>query len=382
MSTLEPERAQPLRIGLVIGQLTRGGAERQLYELVRGVDRHRFRCLVYCLSGDTAPFGDMIAATGVPVRTLPRTRGLDVSRVMTLARSVRRDRVDILHSFLIHASGYAWPARRLAGVPRLITSARNCREAGPVRDWIIGRAFRGSDAVVCNGQAVGEFVVRHYRAPERRCHIIYNGVDLARFPRRAAAPRSAVEGRAPTIITVGRLVAQKDISLFLRAAKLLRQDHPAARFAIVGEGPLREDLQHEATALGLGEAVSFLGERADVPDLLRGADVFWLTSLWEGLPNVLLEAQASALPVVARDVGASGEIVRHDLTGYLVRERDAAAFASHTSRLLAAPDLARGMGLAGRQVVERTFSLAAMVGSTERLWETVSGTPRASPRAG
>lgn len=365
--------ARPVRVGLVIGQLTRGGAERQLYELVRGIDRARFHCVVYCLSEDTAPFGDMIAAAGMAVTTIPRARGLDLGRVLTLARLARQDRLDILHSFLVHASGYAWPACRLARVPRLITSARNCRTAGGVRDRVIGQAFRGSDAIVCNGEAVREFVTRQYGAPAPRCRVIYNGVDLARFRPRVPGPPPGEGSPGPTIITVGRLVAQKDVPLFLQAAALLSRDCPTARFTVVGDGPLRHQLQAEAAALGLGSTVTFLGERADIPDLLRGASMFWLTSAWEGLPNVLLEAQACAVPVVTRDVGAAREIVSHGRTGYVVPGRDAGAFASHTRQLLADPETARAMGLAGRQVVEETFSLTAMVRATEDLYDAVLG---------
>ncbi len=371
----------PIRIGLVIGQLTRGGAERQLYELVRGIDRDRFRCVVYCLSEDTDPFGPMLATAGVTVKTLSRAGGLDLGRVLTLARFARGDRLDILHSFLVHASGYAWPARRLARVPRLITSARNCQSAGGVRDWVIGQAFRGSDAIVCNGEAVRAFVARQYGASGPRCRVIYNGVDLARFRARKSASRPREDGAGPTIITVGRLVAQKDVPLFLQAADLLRRRHPTARFLVVGDGPLRRDLQSEAAALGLGSAVAFLGERADIPDLLGTADVFWLTSAWEGLPNVLLEALASAVPVVTRDVGAAREIVRHGQTGYIVPARDPGAFAAHTGAILASPETGRAMGLAGRRVVEETFSLAAMVRATERLYEEVLGRPGAPGRS-
>ena len=366
----------PIRIGYVIGQLTRGGAERQLYELVRGIDRDRFRCAVYCLSEDTTPFGEMIAASGVTVRALPRGRQLDLGRVLALARLARADGLEILHSFLVHASGYAWPAQRLARVPHLITSARVCQTAGTVRDWVIRHAFRHSDAIVCNGAAVREFVTRRYAAPARRCRVIHNGVDLARFSARPQAGPAAQDGRSPTIVTVGRLAAQKDLSLFLEAAALLRHDCPAARFMVIGDGPCRSELERTAAALGLGTAVSFLGERADVPDLLHAADVFWLTSAWEGLPNVLLEAQASGIPAVTRDVGAAREIVRHGVTGYVVPRRDAGAFASLTRQLLVDPERARTMGLAGRKVVEDGFSLTAMVRSTEQLYREVVGRAR------
>jgi glycosyltransferase involved in cell wall biosynthesis len=361
---------RPIRIGYVIGQLTRGGAERQLYELVKGLDRARFPCVVYCLSEDVAPYGDLLAATGAPVRILSRARRLDVGRALALARLARADNLQILHSFLIHASGYAWPAQRMARVPHLITSARNCRPAGFLRDRIIRRAFRASDAVVCNGEAVRAFVARHYGTAPARCRVIHNGVDLGRF---APPGPGADREPGPVIATVGRLVPQKDLPLFLEAAALLRRAVPASRFRVIGDGPGRAALEQAAAGLGLADAVAFLGERADVPDLLRSADVFWLTSAWEGLPNVLLEAQASALPVVARDVGAAREVVRHGVTGYLVEGRDAGEFASRTRGLLAHPEEALAMGRAGRRRVEDAFSLEAMVRSTERLYRDVAG---------
>lgn len=363
-------RSEPVRIGYVIGQLTRGGAEQQLYELMRGIDRRRFHCVVYCLSERTDPFGELIAATGVSVKTLRHGRRFEPGRILTLARLARADRIHVLHAFLIHASGYAWPAQRLAGVPHLITSARSGRMAGGVRDWIIGRAFRSSDAVVCNGEAVRKFITSRYAAPVARCRVIYNGVDLSRFSARAEGSPGG-DQRAPTIITAARLVVEKDLLLFLDAAALLLRDHPSARFVIAGEGPCRPELERGAAERGLDRAVSFLGERTDVPALLRAADVFWLTSMSEGLPNALLEAQASALPVVTRDVGAAREIVLHGVTGYVVPGRQAEAFAACTQELLSDPERARAMGVAGRRAVEATFSLDAMVRSTERLYEAL-----------
>jgi glycosyltransferase involved in cell wall biosynthesis len=171
-------------------------------------------------------------------------------------------------------------------------------------------------------------------------------------------------------------VPEKDLSLFLEAAALLRRDYPEARFLVIGDGPCRRDLERAAAALGLGGAVAFLGERTDVPELLDTAHVFWLTSSSEGLPNVLLEAQASAVPVVTRDVGAAREVVRHGVTGYLVPRREAGEFASLTGGLLAAPEQAEAMGRAGRKVVEDLFSLAAMVRATEALYRDVVGRGR------
>jgi glycosyltransferase involved in cell wall biosynthesis len=353
----------------VIGQLTYGGAERQLYELVRGLDRQRFQPVVYCLSSHTTPYGELLTSLGVPLTVVPRQRHFEWGRIRALASLMRRDRVDIVHAFLFQANPYAWLAARLARTPHLVTSARNCQTLGRVRDWANRVAFRASDAIICNGGAVRDFIVERYAAPANTCVVIHNGVDLARFapardPRRGGRPRQ--------VLGIGRLVPQKDFALFIEAAALLRRTQVDVRFAIVGDGPQRAALERHVGEAGLAGVISFLGERQDIPDLMRDADVLWLSSQWEGLPNVVLEAAASGTPVVARDTGATREIVSHGVTGYLVSERDPAAFAAHTEALLTDPALLRKMGEAARHVAEEHFSLSRMVTSTEDLYRTVS----------
>lgn len=363
--------ADRIRIGYVIGQLTYGGAERQLYELSRGLDATRFQCFVYCLSERTFPYGDMIREAGVEVRILKIHGHFDITRILQLASLLRKDRIDILHSFLFHANGYAWPARPLAGVPRLVTSARNCQTVGPLRDWINRLAFQTSDVIICNGEAVRSFIGRQYRAPAEKCAVIYNGVDLERFTPSMEVPPSVRRSGDRLVITVGRLVPQKDIELFLDAAALLTRKQAGVRFLIVGDGPCRGALERYAAGNGLGRQVAFLGERADVPELLHTADVVWLTSAWEGLSNLLLEAMACAKPIVTRDVGACREIVRHGVNGYLVPKRDAEAFAQHTVGLLTNPVQASEMGQAGRKIAEETFSLSAMIRNTATLYDSL-----------
>jgi glycosyltransferase involved in cell wall biosynthesis len=364
-----PVSTAPVTVGFVIGQLTRGGAERQLYELVRGLDRRRFRSIVYCLSEETSPYGERLQEEGVPLRVLPRGRNYEWRRVRALARMLRTDGVTIVHSFLFQANPYAWLAARLARVPRLITSARNTKTIGLLRDIANRFAFRASDAILCNGEAVREYVVRVYGAPRDRCVVVRNGVDLERF---APADPSAGTGEGPSLVLgIGRLVPAKDFELFIDAAALLARRHPAATFAIVGEGPSLAALEQRAAAAGLATALRFLGPRDDVPDLLRQAAVLWSTSAWEGLPNVVLEAAASGLPVVARDVGATSEIVQHGRNGFVIAGRDAEAFAELTHGLLADRPRARGMGREGRRLVEEAFSVERLARTSEALYGAV-----------
>jgi glycosyltransferase involved in cell wall biosynthesis len=369
--------SKQVRIGFVISHLSHGGAQRQIYELVRRISPEHFQCFVYSLSEMISPYGGMITETGAKLRVIKREGHFEVDRIFKLAALLRKDRVDILHSFLFVANGYACPARLLAGVPRLVTSARNCKDVGLLRGWVNRLAFILSDAIACNGDAVRSYVAQKYHAPLDRSVVIYNGLDLARFETFLdaieEAPSRCTETRRPTVMTIARLVPQKDLSLFLEGAALLARRATDVQFVIVGDGPCRVDLARYASKNGLDKTISFLGEREDIPQLLANADVFWLTSEWEGLPNVLLEAMACGKPVVARDVGSCREVVNHGNTGYLVVGRDAAKFAEFTLSLLNNPVHARAMGFAGRRVIEDKFSVARMSDATETLYRSLLG---------
>jgi glycosyltransferase involved in cell wall biosynthesis len=368
-----------VRIGFVISHLSHGGAQRQLYELARSINPKHFQCFVYSLSEMISPYSGMIREAGATLRVLKRQGHFEIYRIFKLATLLRKDRVDILHSFLFVANGYAWPAALLAGVPHLITSARNCKEIGFLRGWVNRIAFLMSDAIACNGDAVRSYVTQQYHAPLDRSVVIHNGLDLARFETVPAGleetPTKITEDKNPIVMTIGRLVPQKDLPLFLEAAALLARRAPKVRFVIVGDGPCRADLARYASKNGLDGDISFLGEREDIPQLLANADVFWLTSKWEGLPNVLLEAMACGKPVVARDVGSCREVVSHGKTGYLVAGRDAEEFAEVTLGLLSSPVHARAMGLAGRQLIEDKFSVAQMSRATEALYRSLLDSP-------
>jgi glycosyltransferase involved in cell wall biosynthesis len=366
--------AKRRRIGYVIGQLTQGGTERQLYELVRAVDRKSFETFVYCLSEKTAPFGDLISKTGAKLRVLRRRCHLDVARMRELASLLRRDRIDIVHSLLFEANAYAWPACFLAGVPHLVTSVRSCNsELDVLRRWVNRLAFRSSDAVICNGEVVRSFLARYFSVPRQKSIVIHNGIDLDQFQKSSAAPTTNGDPNCDhrVVITVARLVPEKDVNLFIEAAELLSDEYPNVRFVIVGDGPCRSELMRCVSESGLDEKISFFGERDDVPQLLANADVFWLTSKWEGLPNVVLEAMACGKPVVARDVGACRELIKHGETGFLVSARDARQFKEYTLNLFRDPCRRMDMGTAARKLVEDSFSVARMSEATEALYRSL-----------
>jgi len=347
---------------LVIGQLTRGGAEGQLAQVVRYLDRARFDPIVYCLSAQTEPVGTEIAASGVLIRVLT---GSPLSRVRQLASGVAADAVELVHSWLYLANAFAGAAHVLQPSRPLITAARNCKVQGWAGNVL---AFRLSRAIVVNSQDVATFIERQYRAPRQRIRVVYNGIDVERFHPRDELSREDVG----PVVTIGRLVEQKNHRLFLQAAVELSRYVPHARFVIVGDGPLGEALEAQARSLGIHARVSFVGERGDVDAILRAASLFWLTSRWEGMPNVLLEAMASGTPVVATDVGGVRELVRSGIDGFIVAGDDPEAFAHHSRDLLVDAAARRRFATAARQRAEE-FSTERMVRQVAELYSNVLG---------
>ncbi len=348
----------PLRVGLVIGQLSTGGAEGQLGLLCRGFDRRVVQPTVYCLSTQTDPYRAALERAGVSVRVIAGGR---LGRAAQLRRRLAADRIDLVHAWLFIANAYAWAAG--AGRPRaLVTSARNCKRQGRWLDALNRRAFRASDAIIVNAVHVQHYIEREYDAPAERITVIPNAIDLERFRPQPRAPGS------PCVVTVGRLVAQKNPLLFVAAAADLRARLPEVRFVLIGDGPLRGPVQTAVRQAGLDDACVLAGERADVPELLRQADLFWLTSDWEGLSNALIEAMACGLPVVATDVGGTAELVRNGEGGFLIAPGDRTGLVARSVEILADPGVHARMGAAGRARAE-AFGVERMVRATRAVYE-------------
>jgi len=195
--------------------------------------------------------------------------------------------------------------------------------------------------------------------------VIHNGIDVERF-HPAESPVAP-----PLVVGIGRLVPQKDPELFVRAAARVAAALPEVRFTFVGEGPLRGRLEAAIAAHGLAGRFSLPGETRDVPAVLRQASLFWLTSAWEGLPNVVLEAMACGVPVIAADVGGTRELVRPGIEGQLVAAGDLEAFVRESLPLLSDRERHAAAARRARQRAEE-FSTRAMVEAMTRLYDEVA----------
>jgi glycosyltransferase involved in cell wall biosynthesis len=359
------------RILFVIGGLGTGGAERQLLELACGLDREQFEPLVCALEAGYE-FSAAFAQRGIPVRELPRKGPWDWSRLAGLRALVREVRPALIHAFLASPALYA----RLATVrlpepmPVVVSERTVLPYAGYVRiaAWLLAHRC---DCFVANAEAVRASLLRWVWPQRPRVEVIPNGFDVDAIasgrPRREM--RDALGwGDETVLLCVGRLTDAKDFPTLLSAFERLR-GRPGLRLAIAGEGSERGRIEREVQQRGL--RVTLLGLRKDVPDLLRAADLFVLSSKVEGFPNVLGEALAAELPVAATAAGGVPEVVRDGLDGRVVPVGDAAGLADAIAELLDDPEHAREMARTGARRVRAEFSLEAMVERTQQLYRSL-----------
>lgn len=350
----------PIRVAMVIGQLTVGGAEHQLRELLRAMDRSRFTPIVYCLTDAAGADQATTQVESAPLRIIGATGW---KRARRLADALRGDAVQLVHSWLFIANTYTWAARWRGIRAPLITSARNCKSQGWGHHAANVLAFRSSARIIVNSRQVKDYIVRRYAAPERTIDVVYNGVDTDRFK-----PVDRNSGDTLTVVTAGRLVAQKNPALFVDAAARIHAALPGIRFTMLGDGPLRSAVEGQIERSGMRGVIELAGERHDVEKVFAQADLFWLTSSWEGLPNVVLEAMACGLPVIATDVGGTSELFQHGNQGFLTPADRVEDFVTHGLMLLRDSQARAKMGEAARWRAHE-FSLGRMVDSTQKTYE-------------
>ncbi len=376
--------SRKVKILYIIGTLDVGGSEGQLVRLVTGLDRQRFEPLVCCLSS-AGPYQSVLDAAGIPVEVIG-FRGLTIFRhpyrvalqLCRLIHFIRRVRPVLVHGFLFWAYILGTYAAKVASVPIVIASRRSLGtfKAGQAHYLLLERLTNAmTDLWVANSEAVRQDTVRQEGVDPARIRVIPNGVDPNRFAGSADRPtvrhRLGLPADGPLLLTVSNLIHYKGHGTLLEAVSLITRKHPTARFVLAGEGPMRAEIERRIATAGLADLVRVLGERIDIPDLLRAADLLVHPSDEEGFPNAILEAMAAGRPVVATRVGGTPELVVDGVTGTLVPPRSPAALAAAVSHLLADSQLADRMGAAGRERAVREFSLARMVERTEALYAEV-----------
>jgi glycosyltransferase involved in cell wall biosynthesis len=374
---------RPLRVLFLIDELDVGGTEQQILELVKRIDRRRYEPLVCCFR--PGKVSREIEAAGVRVEVLRKRAKLDPRLILSLVRLMRRERIDLLQTYLFTANTWGRLAGILARVPVIVSSERNVDiwEEGYKR--VIGRTLdRFTRATIGNSEAVKQYLVRKGLSRDK-VRVVYNGVDPDRFEAPQTPHATKAELGIPlhhaVVLLLARLEPQKDPRTFLQAAAMVAEAVPAVSFLVVGGGSLEGELRREAEALGLGDRIVFTGPRRDVARLLAACDVSVISSVKEGMSNTIMESMAAGRPMVATRVGGNAELIEPGETGFLVRARDAMGIATAVQRILEDSSLAKAMGSQAKARIAQRFSVDAMVRATQALYDEVTVTYRNARRA-
>lgn len=357
----------------VITGLTYGGAETQLVCLALQLKARGWTVQVVSLTPPKA-YVEELDSAGIPLVSLGVLRKLPNPRpIFLLARLFQIWRPDIVHSHMVHANILARLVRPIVKVPLLICSVHSIYEGGRLRELLYRLTDSQCDLTTQVSKAGLERYVRVGIVPRNKICFIPNGVDTKRFhPCHESKHRLREElGLATNFgwLAVGRFDIPKDYSNMLKAFAIVAQCRPEARLIIVGDGPLRQVMAEFAKKLGLVNQVTFLGIRRDIPELMNAADGYVMSSSWEGMANVLLEASATGLPIVATDVGGNGEVVQNNKTGFLVRPKDPEALGGAMLSLMGlSNEERRQMGLNGRQYTEACYSMDRVADMWENLY--------------
>ncbi len=358
--------------------------EQVVSRLVEGLVKRGHTVAVQTLRTRPAPSTEVNGA--LMVRRAPATdltpwlglqQAVSLPLLIATGRLIRSFQPDVIHAhnLFFRTTEVAALLRMVYHVP-LVTTVHLGKAEGSsdmfnalikIYESTVGRfILHRSDRLIAVSHAVAAHLqnITNGGAP---VSVIPNGVDTeVFFPRRNGRPA------APTILFVGRLVSNKGPEIIVRAAPQVLSRHPRAQFVLVGDGPLRKRLQRQTSALGIADRVRFLGNRLDVPQLMREAALFVRPSTLEGMPLTVLEAMASGLPVVATPVGGTPEILNDGVNGYSIPVGDSNSLARAIIGLLDNSSLAEEMGRRGREMAVAGHSWDYVVDRTERVYELIS----------
>lgn len=372
-------RTAPLRVLYVMEGFDAGGAERRFVRMARNLDRHRFDLRVAALRMGGPLEGEM-RDCAVPIVALERKGRLDVTPIVRLRHYLRAEGIEVVHGMHwlsnLTAVAAATTLPRVAVVGSTVGMVYTASRGGRYRLALDRLLWRRLDRMLVNTASLRDYLLER-GFPKERLAIIPNGVDIPDRESVADARRQArawlgIDADAPVAGIVARLTPVKDHTTFLRAARLVLDSVPNARFVVAGDGPERAALEALAAELHMGDSVLFTGYVRSSDLVLPAFDVSVLTSRHEGMPNALLEAGAWGVPQVATAVGGVPEVVLDGQTGLLVPVGDVRTLAEQMQALLTDRVRARNLGLSSREHVMAGFSTGAMVRQYEQVYSTVA----------
>lgn len=369
---------EKIKIGYITSSLGYGGVEKYVVDLANNIDSKKFRPVIFCFS-DYGPLADTVNKS-TKIYYLNKKKGNDIKLVLRLSRLFKKEKINIIHSNNWSTFAESVVAKRFAvNIPLIHTQhGMEMNDSESKKKRFIRNRLRQllsffTNQIVVVSCATKKFVCKEWGIPEKNAKLIYNGIDFNKFKmdsnkRKICRLALGVNEEEIVIGSVGRLMKVKNYGLLLKAVSKLHMNYKKVKLLLVGDGPERNNLSLMAKELNILDKMIFLGNRADISDLLCAMDIFVLPSISEGISIALLEALASGLPAIATSVGGNKEIIQDNINGILVENNNAYDLGKAIERMLFDGDYRKTIGNNGIFRVRETFSLDRMLREYENLY--------------
>jgi glycosyltransferase involved in cell wall biosynthesis len=367
---------QPIRVLHVMPQITIGGAERQLHALIVNSEPQvvTHEVLYYSDPQDSEGYR-LYADAGIKFCRVPRNKKRPIKFLRDLSREIKKRKPDIVHCWLFSGNIWGRWAAILAGIKNIIVAYRVCDVWYPRISRVLEKLTTKRVHYSANSYACADFIGKKLGVSPDRFHVIYNGISLEKFE--VSSKREKLSGElnipkdAKIVTMVGRLTYQKNYPILLKVARKCKDKRLPYHFMIVGHGEKESELKELSRQLEVADIVHFLGLRLDIPEILKSSDIFCFTTLFEGFPNVLLEAMAAGLPIVTTNFGGVDELIENDVNGKTVAINDVDGACLALRSYLDYPELAGKYGKKARETVRQRFSMTGMVNNTVNYYRQI-----------
>lgn len=358
-------RDTSIKLCFATSSLGKGGAEKQLYLLLKNLDRSLYSPVVITFSD--GPWKSDIEALHIPVVTLrARTR---IGRFFCSFAYLVRYRPHVLHCFGASAGFIVRPAAIFARIPTIIASERYVVQTKNNIKLIFEKLLGlGSDFVICNARHSATFYEEQGILPPKKIRVIRNGIESQETGEWSPPAE-------PCIGYLANLREGKNHEFLIHAFDAMRRRYPRLKLLLAGEGPRRKYIEKLVESLGISESVEILGTISDQSSFFKRLSVYCHVSLYEGIPNSIMEAMARGVPCVASDIPGNRELITHEISGLLVSPTSVGELSDGVLRLLSNPVLSKHFGETARQFLMDNFSIEQMVKATTNLYPKFTGAP-------
>ncbi len=356
-----------------------GGGELKLLELVEHLDKEKYNQVV-CSVGQGGPLHEQFKKVCPKVFVFPKKHRFDISLILKVAQVIKEENIDIVQTTLFYADIIGAISARLTKVPLVISWDVVTQPFKPIHKLAFKYVKKYINVVVTVSDAIKRKVITERNMDPNKVQTIHYGVDTNKFVRKDSKVKAIkkelnLKDDQVLIGVVARMTVQKGHKYLVDAVSKIKEQLGDVKFVLVGDGPLRTEIEEQIAGLQLGSFFEFLGFRNDVDDLLSIFDVFVLPSLWEGLPNVVLEAMSCSNPVIATAVDGTPEAVKDGGTGLLVPSKEPGPLADAILKLVKNKKVRENMGRNGRKRVEEEFSLTKQIEEFQLLYESKLSSP-------